>query len=611
MSVLFPLFLLGALAAAIPIALHFLRRDVAPDVPFSAVRLLRRSPVERSPRRRLLDLLLLAARVAAIALLALAFARPYATGAAGAGLQIVAIDRSASMGGEDRFGEALRLAREAIGAAPGGQRVAVIAFDDRADVIAAPGGAADARAALADLHAGYGATRYAPVFARAVELAGGQSGRLVVITDLQRAGWEDERRVSVPSTLEVEIRDVGPPPPNLAVVDVRVEHDRVVASVRNAGLAREGTVRLRHGEAEVRSAAFAAGADATVQVPIPWRVPVSGALALAVDDPGGLPGDDVRYVTLETVARAPILIVTPPGAPQAGFYASRALDAAFEEEGVPVQALAAPEASGLADGAAPAAIVLLSTRGLDRRAREALASRVRAGTGLVLAAAPEVEPDVVSAIFGWKPALTAVEEARSGVTLAATAIRHPIFRPFGALTANLGQVTFTRAWTVTGDGWGVVARFSDGTPAVLERREGGGQVVLFASDLDRRWNDFPIHPVFVPFLAETVRYVSVETSVAREFTVGTAPPGIPAEPGVHEAGPGWVVVNVDPRESAGATLATDEFDAMLDRISLEPAGAGGVQARAAEARQGWWRYGLLLMLAVLVVESFAGRVGKG
>jgi hypothetical protein len=612
-SFLFPAFLLGAIAIAIPVALHFLRRDVAPEVPFSAVRLLRRSPVERAPRRRLRDLLLLAARVAALALLALAFARPYATGAAGAGagVHIVAIDRSFSMGGGGRFDDALRLAREAIDAAPGGARVAIIAFDDRADVLVAPGGASDARAAMADLGPGYGATRYAPVFARALELAGGQPGRLTVITDLQRAGWEDERRVTLPSTLELDVRDVGPPPPNLAIVDVRIERERVVATIRNTGPAREATVRLRHGGAEVGTASAPAGADATVHVPIAWRAPSAGALAVTVDDPDGIPADDARYVLLDRAGRASIVVVTPPGAAQGGFYVSRALDAAFDDEGVEARVVAAPDASGLAvTEGAPTAVVLLSTRGLDRRARDGLAARVREGAGLVIAAGPEVEADVLSAIFGWQPPLSAAEQPRDGATLAATDLRHPIFRPFGALTANLGQVQFTRAWIVKPDGWTVAARFTDGAPAVLERREGRGRVVLFASDMDRRWNDFPIHPVFVPFVAEAVRYVGAEPAVVREFTVGRVPAGVPAEPGVHElpgAG-GSVAVNVDPRESSGHTLSTDEFEGMLDRISLEVVEAGDAQARETESRQGWWRYGLMLMLATLVIESAVGRV---
>jgi hypothetical protein len=100
---------------AVPIVLHFLRRDVAPEVPFSAVRLLRRSPIARSRRRRLRDLLLLAARVIALLMLAAAFARPYIIGASATStLRIVAIDRSFSMGAPGRFARALELARRAI-----------------------------------------------------------------------------------------------------------------------------------------------------------------------------------------------------------------------------------------------------------------------------------------------------------------------------------------------------------------------------------------------------------------------------------------------------------------------------------------------------------------
>ena len=46
-------------------------------IDFAAMRYLRRAPVEHSRRRRLRELVLLALRVAALVLLALAFARPY------------------------------------------------------------------------------------------------------------------------------------------------------------------------------------------------------------------------------------------------------------------------------------------------------------------------------------------------------------------------------------------------------------------------------------------------------------------------------------------------------------------------------------------------------
>src|SRR5581483_7291168 len=77
LSFLAQLFLAGAAAAAIPIVLHLLKREPEARVKFSAVKLLKAAPVENTERRRLRELLLLAMRIAALVLLALAFARPF------------------------------------------------------------------------------------------------------------------------------------------------------------------------------------------------------------------------------------------------------------------------------------------------------------------------------------------------------------------------------------------------------------------------------------------------------------------------------------------------------------------------------------------------------
>ncbi len=612
MSFLFPAFLLGALAIAVPIALHLLRRDVAPEVPFTAVRLLQRSPIARSRKRRLRDLLLLAARVAALLLLAAAFARPYIAGARGAAeLRIVAIDRSYSMGGPNRFDRAAQLAREAIDEAPLGARVALVAFDDRADLLAPPGSAAQARAALDGVRPGFGATGYAALLARAAEIAGAAPARLVIVSDAQRSGWEGDRRAVVPASLELDLRDAGAPPPNVAVADVRPEADRVVVTIRRAGPRRSGDVTITRDGRRVAGAAYTAGPDAAVDVSIPYRTPRGGTIAVSVDDPDGLEADDTRYVVLDrTLTR--VIVVTATGAADSAFYLTRALDAAadrpdagFEVRTISGAGLGAMTGDELSRGPA---VVLLSTRGLDRRAREHLRAIVEQGGGVFVAAGPDVEPSVLSTVFGWTPALTGAGQAEAGAVLAATDLRHPIFRPFGSLAANLGQVRFDRAVRVRSDGWDVAARFTDGSPALLERTAGQGRVVLFASDLERRWNDFPLHPAFVPFAVEAVRYVAGSHETGSDYVVSRAPQGVPPEPGLHRVQPGdrVVAVNVDLRESDPARLTADQFGAMVDRVP-PPAARAEARGREIEGAQGYWRYGLLLMMAALVAESVVGR----
>jgi hypothetical protein len=170
-------------------------------------------------------------------------------------------------------------------------------------------------------------------------------------------------------------------------------------------------------------------------------------------------------------------------------------------------------------------------------------------------------------------------------------------------------VRFTQAWRIDGAPWHVAARFDDGAPALVERTEGQGRVVLFASDLDRRWNDFPLHPAFVPFVAETLRHVASNNAPAADaFVVGRVPPGLPTAAGVHRLESGRVItINVDPRESATMAMTADEFAAMLepgDSLVVAPPQARDTQT---EERQSLWQYGLLLMLGVLVAESFVGR----
>jgi hypothetical protein len=309
------------------------------------------------------------------------------------------------------------------------------------------------------------------------------------------------------------------------------------------------------------------------------------------------------------VPRTEVLVVGAETG-RSGFYLARALEAADGDDAFNVRIVAGRALSDMAaqDVSGHAAIALLSTRGLDRRGREALAGFVRAGGGLLVAAAPEVEAGVLATTMNW-PQLSATGQDRAGVALSATDLRHPIFQPFGPLAANLGQIRFDRAWTLRGEGWDVAARFTDGSSALLERREGAGRVVIFASDLDRRWNDFPLHPAFVPFTVETIRYVAGQRDRRRDYSIANAPAGAKPEPGVYltDRDRRAVAVNVDPRESASERITAAEFTAMIQHVEAVTTGVQEVQARQAEARQSLWRYGVMLMLLVLAAESFVGK----
>ena len=77
MSFLAPLFLLGALALAVPIVIHLTHREKKEVVPFPSLMFLRKIPYRSVRRQKLRHLFLFALRSLALVLIAFAFARPF------------------------------------------------------------------------------------------------------------------------------------------------------------------------------------------------------------------------------------------------------------------------------------------------------------------------------------------------------------------------------------------------------------------------------------------------------------------------------------------------------------------------------------------------------
>jgi hypothetical protein len=148
-------------------------------------------------------------------------------------------------------------------------------------------------------------------------------------------------------------------------------------------------------------------------------------------------------------------------------------------------------------------------------------------------------------------------------------------------------------------------------------------VLLFASDLNNVWNDFPLQPAFVPFVHETLRYLAASRAPRTEYVVGELPGAAGSRPGVAQLGAAGgpapdapagsaravrrVAVNVDPRESDPARITPETFRAGITRLNAAAAQQARVQAREREESQRLWQYGLLLMIVSLAAEGMVGR----
>ncbi|MEO7135274.1 MAG: VWA domain-containing protein [Vicinamibacterales bacterium] len=592
-SFLSPLFLVGAAAAAVPILLHLFHRRTEVVIDFPAVSLLKRVLVQQHRRRRLRELLLLALRVVALFLLALSFARPYFAGAAApdaAPLTVIAIDTSMSMTAPGQFERARDAASRAASAAPATHALALIGFSDSASVVVQPTTDRAAIAtALGQMAAGEGGTRFRTALSRASEIIGARQGRVVVITDLQQAGWEANDEGGVPDGVDLEVISLAPPPGNLAVTSAEKRDRRIVASIQNYSNSDvRVAVRIIADGKEIARTDVTIGANGASDVDVPAALPASGDAEVRIDDAAGYQADNVRSVRLEAVPAIPIaVVVADPTGAVGGLYVERALmvAGAGREFDVDVRDGRDVAAGGTDDLSRAGAMFVLGTRTLDRGGRGLIKSYLASGGQVLLAMGPDVDPGTLADVLGVKLSFDDSPVKTPGATMITNDGRHPIFRPFLNPSGALGDVQVEQHRRLNGqDDRTVLARFSGGDAALTEQTVGQGRLLVFTSDLDNQWSRFPLNPAFVPFTVETARYLTRNISLARRSPEGAKT-----------------------AESNPAATTVEEFTNAVERTNRAALRVAGSTARDLEDRQRWWQIGLVVMLAALAGEALLGR----
>ena len=186
-----------------------------------------------------------------------------------------------------------------------------------------------------------------------------------------------------------------------------------------------------------------------------------------------------------------------------------------------------------------------------------------------------------------------------------------MFQAFAGSSATFGLVTFQKAARIGGNACQTLARFTTGDTALIECPAGEGRALVLASDLDNRWNDFPLHSTFVPFLHEVVRYLASARAHASDYLIADVPAGVKRVPGVVAmtdaarvgAGSRSIAVNVDPRETDPARMSVDDFQSAVTRLKDAGGAAARVEARQQEDRQHLWQYAMALMAVLLAIEG--------
>ena len=137
MSFLSPIFLIALATALLPILYHLVRRVQAKKVQFSSLMFLKMTPKEVVRQRRIQHWLLMAIRCFLLALLALAFARPFIARENIPFISqrqdrsiVLMVDNSYSMQYGDLFERARSVARTRLGEAAGEDEFAIVLFSN-------------------------------------------------------------------------------------------------------------------------------------------------------------------------------------------------------------------------------------------------------------------------------------------------------------------------------------------------------------------------------------------------------------------------------------------------------------------------------------------------
>ncbi|MEO6444754.1 MAG: hypothetical protein ABIZ91_14905, partial [Gemmatimonadaceae bacterium] len=419
-------------------------------------------------------------------------------------------------------------------------RLTIVPFDVRASAVnEATADHLQLQVALDSIRPVATGTRLAPAVSLARRILGSTSlpqRELVVVSDFQRSAWDLGDDVRMPAGTEIVPLDVATGAANdrsVRGVDTRRDPeapaDRVVVTARivNAGPAvKAANVTLEVGgrTVEQRRVDLPTDGGATVSFAgIP--VPNEGAPASVRLDADAFSGDDDFHFLLTRAPALSVLLVEPAtGTADGGVFVASALaigdQPSFDVLSVRADRVTRRDLTGKR-------LVILNDAGLPPGVGvAALAAFVRGGGGLLNVlgehttsrswplvsdslmtgdiAAPVDRLGDKGAVLGYldrtHPALSLFAEARSGDLSSARFFR---YRPLDAAS-------------------GVLARFDDGSAALVEHGLGRGRVLTWGSSLNGRWNDLPRQAVFLPFLHQLARYASTYRDRPAAYVAGEA-----------------------------------------------------------------------------------------
>jgi Aerotolerance regulator N-terminal/von Willebrand factor type A domain len=554
--------LAGLAGAIVPIVIHLLNRTRDPVIEWGAMQFLELGRQARR-RMRLNELLLMLARMALLALVAFALARPYWSRRARAGEVagqlglnspprdvVLVIDGSDSMerasGATTLRALAVAWSRQYVSDCRPGDSIAVLIAADRVRGLVAPPSFDPSRvnAALASIRFAHGSSDLPAALIEAFRILERTSNPVrdvVVLTDNQRHAWRPGERARWALVRELALRlpvvpriwsialgaaavsatpngGLAPLALSRALVPTRLPIE-VTTTLANSGPGQ----MVRTAELLVDGQVVPGTAQTVGPIPAGGRAPLTfrtalteaGSHVLTVRLAGArdaMPGDDESSLPIEVAQALPVLLVNGEPGVQPLTGETDFLRAALAPTGddTPQVSARVVTANGLSADSLKdqRAVVLANVDRLASAQELALRTFVETGGGLLVAPGDRTDPAAYRGI-AWMPA--GIGELKGSARDRKT-IAHPDPRTFTSALLGpfargerpaLGEADFF-AYRLLSPvaGASVSARLDTGDPWVVERPSGRGRVVVLATAIDAEAGTLPVNADFVPLAYE-------------------------------------------------------------------------------------------------------------
>ena len=547
-----PLFLIGLIAMAIPILIHMLLRKYAKRIRFPSFKFLSKSDKITS-QNRIKELILLAMRALLMALIAIAFARPYLVKSkllqGDKVSAVIIIDNSYSMLYNDNLTKAKDKAMNILDTEVGvGNMCEVWSLTGpvyRMDVIQDMG---NVKGKIKQIEYGTTLTDFQKAVRQAdqkLSLSDSGKRKLFIITDMQKLGWEEFNfSEKLSAGVEVRISNLGQEDSeNMAITGCNMppvllddgEPVKLTARVENFS-DKQKTVGIKQfiENREVRKETVTVNAHGFADVEfISLFSETIGTKGYFLIDDDKLMLDNKYYYSFRKRAALNVLIIN--GSPSnernedAAFFLKEALNPGEDPaNSVKVKVVLAQNAENEDFGKFDV-VVVSNVKSLTRSAVGKMKKYLESWGKIVFGMGDNVDGVAYNDAFG--DILPAELSSPKGdpkdrskfLSILSVNYANNMFMLFKnpKYSKSLETPRFYKYVQTFSTRNPILARYGNGDPLLIEKSYKDGKVMLFTSSFDRVWSDLPARAVFLPLIHEMLYYLTTSSELIADYRVHT------------------------------------------------------------------------------------------